>query len=73
MIYKHWIDQYETELSWIRQICQELQEMEAARPWAKLKDSPLLTGFSSGEGLGVGSYTPTYREQMRTVINEVFG
>jgi hypothetical protein len=28
--------QYETELSWIRQIRQELQEMEATRQWAKL-------------------------------------
>lgn len=35
MIYKNWIDQYETELSWIRQIRRELQEMEAARQWAK--------------------------------------
>ena len=35
MIHKNWIDQYETELSWIRQIRQELGEMEAANQWAK--------------------------------------
>jgi hypothetical protein len=35
MIHKNWINQYETELSWIRQIRQELGEMEAARQWAK--------------------------------------
>jgi len=35
MIHKNWIAQYETELSWIRQIRQELGEMEAARQWAK--------------------------------------
>jgi len=35
MIHKNWIDQYKTELSWIRQIRRELQEMEAARQWAK--------------------------------------
>ena len=35
MIYKNWIDQYETELSWIRQMRQELEQMEAARQWAK--------------------------------------
>ena len=27
--------QYETELSWIRQICQELEQIESARQWAK--------------------------------------
>jgi hypothetical protein len=35
MIHKNWIDQYELELNWIRQIRQELQEMEAARKWTK--------------------------------------
>jgi hypothetical protein len=35
MIYKNWIAQYENELSWIRQIRQELGQMEAARQWAK--------------------------------------
>ena len=35
MIYKNWIAQYETELSWILQIRQELQEMEATRQWVK--------------------------------------
>jgi DNA-binding PadR family transcriptional regulator len=35
MIYKNWIAQYETELSWIRQMSQELGEMEATRQWAK--------------------------------------
>jgi hypothetical protein len=30
MIYNNWIAQYETELSLIRQIRQELEEMEAA-------------------------------------------
>jgi len=35
MIHKNWIAQYETELSWIRQMRLELQEMEAARQWAK--------------------------------------
>lgn len=33
MIYKNWIDDYETELSWIRQIRRELGEMETARQW----------------------------------------
>ena len=35
MIYKNWIANYETELSWIRQIRQEFQQMEAAHQWAK--------------------------------------
>jgi PadR family transcriptional regulator AphA len=35
MIHKNWIAQYETELSWIRQIRRELGEMEAARQWEK--------------------------------------
>jgi hypothetical protein len=35
MIHKNWIDQFELELSWIRQMRQELQEMEAARKWMK--------------------------------------
>jgi DNA-binding PadR family transcriptional regulator len=35
MIHKNWIAQYETELSWVRQIRKELQEMETARQWAK--------------------------------------
>jgi len=35
MIYKNWIAQYETELSWIRQICGELQQMESTRQWTK--------------------------------------
>lgn len=35
MIHKNWIDQYELELSWIRQLRQELQQMEAARKWMK--------------------------------------
>jgi DNA-binding PadR family transcriptional regulator len=35
MIHKNWIDQFELELSWIRQMRQELQEMEVARKWMK--------------------------------------
>jgi len=35
MIHKNWIDQFELELSWIRRMRQELQEMEAARKWMK--------------------------------------
>jgi len=35
MICKNWVGQHKTELSWIRQIRQELGEMEAARQWAK--------------------------------------
>ena len=35
MIYKNWIAQYETELSWIRQIRQELEQMEVNKQWAK--------------------------------------
>lgn len=35
MIHKNWIDQYELELSWVRQMRQELQQMEAARKWMK--------------------------------------
>lgn len=31
MIHKNWIDQYELELSWIRRVRHELQEMETAR------------------------------------------
>ncbi len=34
MIHKNWIDQYDVELSWIRQMRQELLEMEAGRQWA---------------------------------------
>jgi len=33
MIHKNWINQFELELSWIRQLRQELQQMEAARKW----------------------------------------
>jgi len=33
MIYKNWIAQYETELSWIRQMRQELEQMEASHKW----------------------------------------
>ena len=35
MIYKNWIAQYETELSWIRQIRRELSEMEVNKQWVK--------------------------------------
>lgn len=35
MIHKNWIDQFELELSWIRRMRQELQEMEAAQKWMK--------------------------------------
>jgi PadR family transcriptional regulator AphA len=39
MIHKNWINQFELELSWIRQLRQELQEMEAARQWAKSRQA----------------------------------
>jgi PadR family transcriptional regulator, regulatory protein AphA len=35
MIHKNWIDQYELELQWIRQMRQELMQMEAGRQWAQ--------------------------------------
>jgi hypothetical protein len=35
MIHKNWIVQYEMELKWIRQMRQELSEMEARRQWAR--------------------------------------
>jgi PadR family transcriptional regulator AphA len=35
MIHKNWIAQYETELTWIRRMRDELKEFEAALRWAK--------------------------------------
>ncbi len=35
MIHKNWIAQYETELTWIRRMRDELKELEAAQRWAK--------------------------------------
>ncbi len=35
MIYKNWIDGYETELNWIRRVRQELEKLESARQWTK--------------------------------------
>jgi PadR family transcriptional regulator, regulatory protein AphA len=35
MIHKNWIDQYELELNWIRELRQELSRAETQRQWAQ--------------------------------------